>query len=582
MNAFRVAVCAALLSCAAAAQAHCKIQVMELPVRMEGSRAIAVLGINGTQIPMVVDSGAFFSVLTRASAEQLGLRLEHLPDGFRVEGLAGNMVSPRKTTVKSVQLQDAAIPRVEFLVGGNDSGLGAMGLIGRNILGVLDTEYDLAHGMIRLIKPGDECGKSNMAYWAGDTPVSEVELLSSPSEARPAIRANVQLNGHEVIAMFDTGATTLVSLDAAHKAGLKDANLRDNSVVYGVGEGRAKWWTGDFDRVALGGETVIHNRLGVSDFDARDFDMLMGIDFFLSHRVYVSLDRSRMFFTYNGGPVFARNVEAPADPASAPASQPVDALSAADLYRRGTASLARKDDASALADLDRACALEPGNARFHLARAEANAKLKNRVRSMADLDSALALDPKLDDARLIRALSRARDADPAPALQDLGVLDDSLPAQSNMRRALAEAYDGLHASVPSVKQWTLWIDHHRDDVRLPAAYNSRCWARVQANIELDKAMADCDEAIDGESDDASFRDSRGWVQLRLSQPAKARVDFDRALKLKPTSAFSLYGRALARMKLGETAAAEADFAAARKVEPTIDAKVKDDGLEVAP
>lgn len=582
MNAFRVAACAALLSCAAAAQAHCKIQVMELPVHMEGSRAIATLGVNGTQIPMMVDSGAFFSVLTRASAEQLGLRLDRLPDGIRIEGLAGNMVNPRKTRVKTVQLQGAELHDIEFLVGGNDSGLGAMGIIGRNILGVLDIEYDLAHGMVRLVKPSDGCDKANMAYWADEQPVSQVELLPSRFDVRPSIRAKVQLNGHEVTAMFDTGAGTLVSLEAAHKAGLKDADLRDRSVGYGIGEGHFKAWTGDFGSVALGGETVLHNRLGVSDFDARDFDMLMGIDFFLSHRIYVSMDRSRMFFTYNGGPVFARNVEAPADPASTPASQPVDALSAADLYRRGTASLARKDDASALVDLDRACALEPGNARFHLARAEANAKLKNRARSMADLDTALALDPKLDDARLIRALSRARDADPAPALQDLDVLDDSLPAQSNMRRALAEAYDGLHASVPSVKQWTLWIDHHRDDVRLPAAYNSRCWARVEANIELDKAMADCDEAIDRESDDASFRDSRGWVQLRLSQPAKARVDFDRALKLKPTSAFSLYGRALARMKLGETAAAEADLAAARKVEPTIDAKVKDDGLEVAP
>jgi predicted aspartyl protease/tetratricopeptide (TPR) repeat protein len=582
MNALRAAACAALFSWAAAAQANCRIQVMQLPVHMEGSRAIATLGINGTQIPMMVDSGAFFSILTRASAEQLGLRLDRLPDGIRIEGLAGNMVSPRKTRVKTVQLQGAELHDIEFLVGGNDSGMGAMGIIGRNILGVLDVEYDLAHGMVRLVKPGDGCDKANMAYWADEQPVSQVDLLPNRFDVRPPIRAKVQLNGHEVTAMFDTGAGTLVSLEAAHKAGLKDADLRDRSVSYGIGEGHVKAWTGDFDSVALGGETVSHNRLGVSDFDAHDFDMLMGIDFFLSHRIYVSMDRSRMFFTYNGGPVFARNVEANADRASAPASQVPDALSAEDLYRRGTASLARKDDASALADLDRACALEPGKATFHLARAEANAKLNNLTRSMADLDTALALDPGLDDARLIRAALRARAADQAPALQDLAFLDASLPAQSNMRRALAEAYDDLHAPIPSIKQWTLWIDHHRDDVRLPAAHNSRCWARVEANIELDKAMDDCDDAIDEESDDAGFRDSRGWLQLRLNQPAKAKADFDRAIKLKPTAAFSFYGRALARTKLGETAAAQADLATARQAQPKIDQWVKNDGLEVAP
>ena len=34
---------------------------------------------------------------------------------------------------------------------------------------------------------------------------------------------------------------------------------------------------------------------------------LLGIDFFLSHRIYVSRQQSKMFFTYSGGTVFALN-----------------------------------------------------------------------------------------------------------------------------------------------------------------------------------------------------------------------------------------------------------------------------------
>jgi len=32
--------------------------------------------------------------------------------------------------------------------------------------------------------------------------------------------------------------------------------------------------------------------------------MLLGADFFQSHRIYVANSQRQMFFTYNGGPVF--------------------------------------------------------------------------------------------------------------------------------------------------------------------------------------------------------------------------------------------------------------------------------------
>ena len=32
--------------------------------------------------------------------------------------------------------------------------------------------------------------------------------------------------------------------------------------------------------------------------------MLIGADFFLSHRIYVASSQRKLYFTYNGGPVF--------------------------------------------------------------------------------------------------------------------------------------------------------------------------------------------------------------------------------------------------------------------------------------
>ena len=56
------------------AHAACQVESVELPVRMVGPRAMATVGINGTPVPLIVDSGAFFSMLTDAAAAQLKLR----------------------------------------------------------------------------------------------------------------------------------------------------------------------------------------------------------------------------------------------------------------------------------------------------------------------------------------------------------------------------------------------------------------------------------------------------------------------------------------------------------------------------
>ena len=290
------------LALAMPAHAACQVQMVEMPVKMVGSRAVATVGINGTPVPLTVDSGAFFSVLTEAAASQLNLRLRQMPR-LRVEGITGS-IDARVTTVDKLQLIKGDIPRIEFIVGGNEPGAGTMGLMGRNILSFTDTEYDLANGVIRFSFPNDECAKANLAYWAGTSHVSTIELepdYRSWSKT-PALRARVKLNGSEAIALFDTGATTLITVQAARRAGVSEAQMTPSRTIYGGGRGSAKSWTAPFERVEIGDETIAHNRLHVGDFTLEDADLLLGVDFFLSHRIYVSKKQSKMFVTYNGVP----------------------------------------------------------------------------------------------------------------------------------------------------------------------------------------------------------------------------------------------------------------------------------------
>jgi tetratricopeptide (TPR) repeat protein/predicted aspartyl protease len=571
-----------LLGPAGAQAAGCSLKYMDLPVRMVGSRAIATLDINGSPVSLVVDSGAFFSMLTPSAAAQLKLSLHPLPRGLVITGLAGR-AEAQLATVDRLQLGKGSIPDVDFIVGGNEDVPGTMGLLGRNILSFADTEYDLAHGIIRLVIPSEACEQSNMAYWAADMPVAELPLLHAFRDRSPPIRARVKINDQTVTALFDTGATTLLSLRAAHRAGVKDADLVANGRHYGIGTDSVKSWTTRIAKVDFGGEAIMNNQLVVDDYDLSDNDMLVGVDFFLSHRVYVSKQQSKMYFTYGGGPVFARNKGTLADTAAADeAASGAAPLTADALARRGEASLSRGNLPSALADLDRACAMEPADANHRWARARVHLAMKDIAAARVDLDKALELDPWLAEARITRAGLREGAHEREGALEDLALLDTTLPPPSDIRRGMALLFSDMHMPAQAIAQWNLWLPVHEHDIGRQAALNGRCWSRVELGIELDKALDDCDEAVSLDGKNASFVDSRAWTYLRMGKLKKALSDFDRALELDPKSAWSLYGRGQVQLALGQPDKAWADLAAARRERPGIDADARRDGLPQAP
>src|SRR4051812_18866321 len=75
----------------APAWAGCQVGQMEIPVRIVNLRPIATLTLNGTAVPMLVDSGGFFSMLSASTATQLNLPLRNLPPGARIEGYTGRI-----------------------------------------------------------------------------------------------------------------------------------------------------------------------------------------------------------------------------------------------------------------------------------------------------------------------------------------------------------------------------------------------------------------------------------------------------------------------------------------------------------
>lgn len=568
------------------ALAGCRIgELAELPVTMNAMRPLVTARINGTEAQFIADSGAFFSMITPSAAEEFKLRPEVSP-GFFISGVGGD-TRAWLTTVRTFTLFGVAFRNVPFVVGGN--GLeGAAGLLGQNVFRILDAdvEYDLAHGAIRLFRTHD-CRKTILAYWTREQPlpVSVVRIEWATRES-PHTRSVALVNGARIRVMFDTGAwASVLSLAAAERAGVKPggAGVVAAGQSHGVGQRMAQSWIAPFASFKIGDEEILNTHLRIGDIGSRDTDMLIGTDFFLSHRIYVAISQGKLYFTYNGGPVFnltsqplAALAGGKAQPGSAEPPPPEDEpKDAAGFSRRGAAFTARRDYEHAIADLTRACELTPTEPEYFYQRGIAHWANSQPDLAGADFDRALEL--KADDvpALIARARLRLQVGERAPALADLDAADRAAPEQSDLRLQMAHLYTRAGGFEHAVTQLDKWIGAHGSDVQIPEARHARCWARALAGSDLDKALADCNAALKARPGNAPILDSRGVVRLRLGDLDRAIADFDSALTLDPRRSWALYGRGLARSRKGESDAADADIAAAVAITPDIEDRARE-------
>ena len=358
----------------------------------------------------------------------------------------------------------------------------------------------------------------------------------------------------------------------------------------GLGRKRIRTWIGTFKSLSIGDEQIQKIRLRFGDIGDTDFEMLIGADFFLSHRVYVDNGRHRLFFTYNGGPVFdlktrmpapetnsAGTAAPPADaakllPTTTTAASPAptgSAMTAEEFARRGAAETTRRDYAGALADLDRATALAPDDAGYRYQHALVLIDSNRGPAARAELDRALTLKPGFVDALMLRATLRLRANDRPGAKADLDAVSTTVAKPADVRFDLAGRYEAIGEETAAIEQLDPWIAAHPDDNRLPEALNSRCWARTLANVAIDEAIADCSRSLRLRPKIASTFDSRGLAYLRHGDLDRAAKDFDTALAMNPKMAWSLYGRGIVHVRQGRKAEGEADIAAAVGIRPAI-------------
>jgi predicted aspartyl protease len=138
----------------------CKFNSTELRVTMSGLHPIIEARINGAEVGLIVDSGAFYSFLSPSTASQLKLALSRPPGKLVLTGAGGNNADIWWTSVQDLRLDQGSYKNAGFLVAPMvDRG----GLLGQNILNAGDAEYDLGNGVIRLGR-SEGCEGLPLAY----------------------------------------------------------------------------------------------------------------------------------------------------------------------------------------------------------------------------------------------------------------------------------------------------------------------------------------------------------------------------------------------------------------------------------
>ena len=187
--------------------------------------------------------------------------------------------------------------------------------------------------------------------------------------------------------------------------------------------------------------------------------------------------------------------------------------------------------------------------------------------ALADFDKALALQPDYVEALMARGSLRLRHDNEAGARADFEVVQRMAPHNPGLLREMANAFVYAGNIDEGIARLDAWVEKHPKDMGLPMVLNDRCWLRATSNRELNLALADCDAALKKGARNSAVYDSRGFVHLRLGNYDKAIDDYKTAVKLQPRQATSLYGLGLARLKQGLTDLGNRDIATAIAINP---------------
>ena len=177
----------AALACVGAApwaSAGCRIlEEARINVRTLDNRVVTAGRIDGAPVLVLIDTGTAFSFLTRATADRLHL-IRQADPRYQIFGVGGQ-ADTDETYVRRLEVGSLLTQNAWLLLlnpeRGPEPGVGLV--LGEKLLSRYTTEFDLAHGVIRLLHP-EGCESDELTYWSHTYALAK---LVDPEEAGPHI-----------------------------------------------------------------------------------------------------------------------------------------------------------------------------------------------------------------------------------------------------------------------------------------------------------------------------------------------------------------------------------------------------------
>jgi predicted aspartyl protease len=299
----RIALCLLTLFWPALASAACVAQQRtSVKLQVVGTIVLAPVVVNGVAGNFILDTGAALTVVTPDAVGHFGLRLDDWAS-TTMQGVGGverrRNADPRSFELGGVALhrrslaRDATL-RVATLPTSSVGERQIDGLLGRDFLSLFDLDLDFPRQKLTLYDVHGCAGR----FLPWSEPYLSV-TVDNPTESAllvPLVIDNVPLQ-----ALLDSGASR--SLIAARgmarlALGVDQLRLDPSQIVSGVGPHTVTMWQHKFRELQIGSENIADPVFLVAPVPLRPTsDMLLGADWLLGRRVWISYATNQLFAT---------------------------------------------------------------------------------------------------------------------------------------------------------------------------------------------------------------------------------------------------------------------------------------------
>jgi predicted aspartyl protease len=284
-----------------AADARCGTnRIGETTVATVQNTPIVILLANGKPVTLLLDTGAASTILTPAAAQRVGAQLPRIEFQRPMGGFGGRTLRTKEVELRSFIVGGAAMPWRRILVASINTPsifLGPLdGVLGADMLSNFDVDLDLPHH--RLVFYKRQSSPNATPAWS-----KSWATIAAGRSRSDHLFFPVQLDGRRIDALFDSGAqVSVLSAGAARALGVTDAVLaHDRSVIVrGVAGEQVSSHVHRFAQLEIGGEIVNHPEFVVTNVKLSDADLVLGINFLMSRRIWLSYGSQQIFLSRAG------------------------------------------------------------------------------------------------------------------------------------------------------------------------------------------------------------------------------------------------------------------------------------------